>query len=70
MSLFLGLDKNHSVVTEGTTNQGSQYSFTVTFMACSNSVQTNKEHLNYDITSYLTVEEETEGSYANNKASQ
>jgi hypothetical protein len=69
MSLFLGLNKHHSVVTEGTTNQSSQYSFTVTFMACSNSVYTNKEHFNYVMTNYQIVEGEAEGSIANNKAS-
>jgi hypothetical protein len=40
MSLFLGLNKHHGVVTEGTANQSSQHSFTVTFVACSDSKET------------------------------
>jgi len=40
MSLFLGLNKYHGVVTKGTANQSSQHSFTVTLMACSDSTET------------------------------
>jgi hypothetical protein len=46
MSLFFGLNKYHGVITEGSANQSSQYSLTVTFTVCSNSMGKNKKHFN------------------------